>query len=97
MEPHFHLRRNPGSEESTDGEDHSKRIQCNVCVRKDGPSLDTRASTASQHQASGSGEHPYFFVALKNSSSASGHFPSCKLLNTRGSVLEPQLFGGFFP
>lgn len=47
---------------------------------------------------SSSGEHPYLFVDPKNSSSASEHFPSCKLLNTRGSVLEPQLLGGgYFP
>lgn len=99
------------------GRTTAKRMQCNVCVRKDSPSLSTGPwpgvgvktpissaeqkgsphlpSPASQHQASISGEGPYLILAPKNSSSASGHFHSCKLLNTHGSVLEIHLPGPF--
>lgn len=119
MEPHFDLTRNPGSEESTNGEDHSKILCAVQCMCEEGWSLtrhralarsivktpSLQSSRRAAHafhckpaSGSGSGEHPYLFVDPKNSSSASEHFPSCKLLNTRGSVLEPQLLGGgFFP
>ena len=104
MEPHFHPRRNLGSEEPSDREEYSKiyavqgmceKVQSltqHSVLARNRPEEPTScvngqpiAPIASQHQARGDREP---MKNTKNSSSASGHCHSCKLLNTCGCALS---------
>lgn len=58
MEPHFHLRKNPGSEESTNGEDHSKILYAVQCMCEEGWSLTRHRALASSVEQKGSPHLP---------------------------------------